>query len=377
MNVTELLTLYGTVKESEISKRYITLKRILPILKKLPTQFKIQIIGKSVQARDIYHIQVGTGKVKLLMWSQMHGNESTTTKALIDFLNYLQTKDGEQLLTKCTLSIIPILNPDGAKAYTRVNANRIDLNRDAQSLSQPESKVLRAEFDRFQPDYCFNLHDQRTIFSAGETSLPATVSFLTPAENDERSVTAIRKKSMELIVAMNKILQEFIPNQVGRYDDGFNLNCVGDTFQTLQVPTVLFEAGHYPKDYNRDETRKYIFFAIKTGVHAIVENEITGEGFQNYFDIPQNDKLFFDIIIKSLVKNEQSAELEDVAIQYVEKLSGSKVNFVPEIVKIGNLKGFHGHQEIDTNHLNLSPINKNEATLKKIENLFRKNIIFE
>ena len=48
------------------------------------------------------------------------------------------------ILKACTLYIIPILNPDGAKAYTRLNANEVDLNRDAQDLSQPESKVLRA-----------------------------------------------------------------------------------------------------------------------------------------------------------------------------------------------------------------------------------------
>jgi hypothetical protein len=47
--------------------------------------------------------------------------------------------------------------------YTRLNANEVDLNRDSQNLTQPESKVLREIFDLFQPHYCFNLHDQRTI----------------------------------------------------------------------------------------------------------------------------------------------------------------------------------------------------------------------
>jgi hypothetical protein len=46
-----------------------------------------------------------------------------------------------------------------------LNANEVDLNRDSQNLTQPESKVLREIFDLFQPHYCFNLHDQRTILS--------------------------------------------------------------------------------------------------------------------------------------------------------------------------------------------------------------------
>jgi murein tripeptide amidase MpaA len=46
-----------------------------------------------------------------------------------------------------------MLNPDGAKSYTRVNANEVDLNRDSQNLTQPESRVLRTAFDLFQPDF--------------------------------------------------------------------------------------------------------------------------------------------------------------------------------------------------------------------------------
>ena len=57
-----------------------------------------------------------------------------------------------------------MLNPDGATLYTRANANAVDLNRDSQDLTQPARRVLRATFERFKPDYCFNLHDQRTIF---------------------------------------------------------------------------------------------------------------------------------------------------------------------------------------------------------------------
>jgi len=108
------------------------------------------------------------------MWSQMHGNESTTTKAVIDLLNYLKhdSVNALEIANQCTLKIIPILNPDGARDYTRVNANQIDLNRDAQDLTQPESRILKEEYDYFRPDFCFNLHDQRTIFNVGKTNKP-------------------------------------------------------------------------------------------------------------------------------------------------------------------------------------------------------------
>ena len=58
-----------------------------------------------------------------------------------------------------------MLNPDGAEAYTRVNAQGIDLNRDVIDVKALESQVLQQVLKKVNPQYCFNLHDQRTIFS--------------------------------------------------------------------------------------------------------------------------------------------------------------------------------------------------------------------
>ncbi|WP_273566708.1 DUF2817 domain-containing protein [Maribacter halichondriae] len=98
------------------------------------------------------------------------------------------------MLEQCSLVILPMLNPDGAEVYTRVNANNVDLNRDAQERTQPESRILRQVFEEFRPEYCFNLHDQRTIYNVGDTNKPATVSFLSPAFDIERSISVSRKK---------------------------------------------------------------------------------------------------------------------------------------------------------------------------------------
>ncbi|MFT7429260.1 MAG: murein tripeptide amidase MpaA, partial [Nonlabens sp.] len=121
------------------------------------------VIGESVLKRSIYGLKIGSGKVKILAWSQMHGNESSTTRAICELL---RSSDLEHMLENIELYIIPILNPDGADNWTRVNANNVDLNRDAVLLSQPESIVLRKVFDDFQPHYCFNLHGQRSIYGS-------------------------------------------------------------------------------------------------------------------------------------------------------------------------------------------------------------------
>ena len=210
-----------------------------------------------------------------------------------------------------------MLNPDGSSAFTRVNANNIDLNRDAVALKAKESVLLRSVLEEFKPHFCFNMHGQRTIFSAGNTNNSAVISFLSPSENEERSLTVTRQKSMEIIQVMNKALQPFLPHQIGRYDDGFNDNCVGDYFQSLGTPTVLFEAGHFPEDYNREKTRKYMALALISAIDCICFDRITGANFKSYFEIPENDKLFYDIIIRNaLLDPSQPKVFNDVGIQY-------------------------------------------------------------
>ena len=196
----DLEQLHHTYKESTISGRYITLKEIEPILDRINKNSNLGIVGKSVENRPIYSYQIGSGKTKVFLWSQMHGNESTTTKALFDFLNFLNgdTSLAKQFLNTFTFCAIPMLNPDGATLYTRANANKVDLNRDSQDLTQPESKLLRAVFEEFQPDYCFNLHDQRTIFGVADSGKPATLSFLAPAYNEAREVNESRLKAINI-----------------------------------------------------------------------------------------------------------------------------------------------------------------------------------
>jgi len=252
------LELHKTNIESMVQGRYLNLEILEPILEKLNN---VHVIGKSGLKKPIYEVNFGTGKTKVLLWSQMHGNESTTTKAILDFFNFLNSNSNlsNTFLSSFTFKFIPMLTPDGADLYTRENANKVDLNRDFLNLSQPESILLFDVFTNFKPDFCYNLHDQRTIFGAGDSGKPATVSFLAPSYNQDCDYNEVRLKAVNVIVAINKELQKHIKGQVGRFDDSFNRNCVGDTFQSLNVPTILFEAGHYPNDYQREETRKYIY----------------------------------------------------------------------------------------------------------------------
>ncbi|MDC1505307.1 M14 family zinc carboxypeptidase [Winogradskyella sp.] len=349
MHLNDLNTVYTSVKESKLFGRYITNTHIEKCFNGL-SKSSILTIGYSVNKLPIYSVTYGTGKIKILLWSQMHGNESTTTKALFDCFNLFETGSGftDHLLSNCTICVIPILNPDGAERYTRLNANGVDINRDAQELSQPESKVLRALFMDFKPHYCFNLHGQRTIYSVDATNVSATLSFLAPSQDENCSLTPNRKDAMSVITALDSFLQTDVPNGISRYDDAFNLNCVGDTFQSFGVPTLLYEAGHYPNDYSREVVRRFMFLAIIKGLDCISKG-VKAKNYDAYFNIPENKKMFYDIVIRNAKLSTLTDEATDIAIQYKEVLYENEIKFVPVIEAITNLHAYYGHKEIDAN----------------------------
>jgi len=293
---------------------------------------------------------MGHGKKKVLMWSQMHGNESTTTKAVWDLVNFLLSGEAlaGMLLDQCSLMIVPMLNPDGALAYTRENYSGVDLNRDAQALTQPESRAIRRLFESFGPGHCFNLHDQRSLFGAGSSGRPATISFLSPASDGSRSLTPNRKEAMEIIAAMDARLQSMIPGQVGRFDDSFNANCIGDAFQMSGVPTILFEAGHYGLDYQRERSREFMFHALLTALETIALDGPYTFSVEDYFRIPENQKLFFDILVHRPGLINPGLEGQKVGIRYREELNGGEVAFVPEVAEIGPLGGYFAHRDFET-----------------------------
>jgi len=346
----DLEALFTQNKEQSLYGRYITLNTIEPILKRLNTENQLQEIGKSVLGKSIYSYQIGTGSIKILLWSQMHGDESTTTKASFDCFNFFASNYSEAnlYLENFTILWIPMLNPDGATLYTRENANSVDLNRDSQDLSQPESKVLRSIFESYKPDFCFNLHDQRTIYGVGLTNKPATLSFLAPAYNKEREINPSRLKAINLIAGINEILKEYIPGQIGRFDDSFNFNCVGDTFQYFGVPTILFEAGHYPNDYEREQTRKYIFYSLITAFRIIYENDIVYNRIKEYLNISQNNPVFCDLLYKNVkIYYDGKEKIINFTAQYKEELIDGQICFNAYINQIDDLENRFGHLEYD------------------------------
>ncbi|SNR35634.1 Zinc carboxypeptidase [Lutibacter flavus] len=362
ISVEKLENWYPLNFEKNLKGRRILFSDIIPLIKNLSSKFKKEVIGYSENETPIYKISIGIGEIKILSWSQMHGNESTGTKALFDLFNFFEnpTEEFEQvaqiILSNCTLQFIVLLNPDGAVKFTRENTDNVDLNRDAVDRKAIESKLLRLTLDSFNPKFCFNLHDQRTIFNVEGTKNPATISFLAPSEDLERTLTEGRKETMSVIVAMNELLQQCIPNQVGRYTDEFYPTATGDNFQKLGHNTILIEAGHFNNDYSREITRKFNFYAILEGIYFIASAPSFGN-YKPYFSIPNNDKLFLDIIYKRMKRVKDGlAVVEDIGIQYKFKVKNNKLEMYKCIETTGDLSNYSSYNIINAEKLNFNEL---------------------
>jgi hypothetical protein len=312
-------------------------------------------IGRSTENRPIYLIKYGTGDKKILIWSQMHGNETTGTYAMFDLLNIFKGTSNHwvnEFLSEYQLHYIPVLNPDGAINWDRRNALGIDINRDFNAEQSEEIKVLKNQFTSVNYYLGFNLHDQRSIFSVDGFNLPATLSFLSPSIDLERSLNDVRKQSMGIISYLNDCLQMYISNQVARFTDEFYPNSTGDNFQKLNVPIVLFEAGHFPNDYERIQTRKYFCYSLYFAFEFIHKNKDWKLNYEKYFDIPENKDFYSDVLIKDVpFEVNNKIYKTDLLIQYKEEVNKekSKLNFIPIIQEIGALQNKKTWKIIDGN----------------------------
>lgn len=111
------------------------------------------VIGKSVRDRPIHRIAIGNPDAvnSIFILSRQHPPEVTGTIGMMFFVEALceDTDLARRYREQFQTVVVPIANPDGvARGYWRANANGIDLNRDWQQFTQPETQAIRDEMLR-------------------------------------------------------------------------------------------------------------------------------------------------------------------------------------------------------------------------------------
>ena len=373
---------YDNYFESSLPNRRTKHSDILALIERLHKSniFSVNEIGKSVLGKEIFLISAGTGKTKIFLWSQMHGDESTATRAIFDIFNFFLSNDNmsdfkNKLLEKTTIYIMPMVNPDGAEIFQRSNFFNFDVNRDFARLQTPEAKILKATFDLIKADFGFNLHDQSRLYSAGHNFKQATISLLAPPFDVENSLNDIRIRSMMLSGKIFSIISSFIPGHIARYSDEYEPRAFGDNFQKLGTSTILIESGGWKNDPEKLFVRKINFITLLSAFKSIQEGSYLNESLETYNSIPLNQKDLFDLVIRNLKINNNGFEyLIDIGINREEINCESEIGFyVKSIIEdTGDLSVYFGYEDFDLTGMEIS-IGKTYPVLfesiKEIENL--------
>ena len=235
--------------------RHEQLVAILEELKQLrPAGMELAEVGRSYEGRAIYSATLGRGATRVFAWSQMHGNEPTHTASLLDLMDLLQSQPNSPvastLLGGCTLTLVPMLNPDGAQRFIRRNAQDIDINRDALHLATPEGRLLRKLVGSVKPQFAFNLHNQQARTSVDGKHV-AAVSLLVPPIDLPDTPTEFTRQARQVAVAFRQAVEPHCQGMISRYDADFMPRCFGEWVQQQGVATLTVEAGGWSHRFHQ------------------------------------------------------------------------------------------------------------------------------
>ena len=137
--------------------------------------------GHSVEGNEIkaYRTDI-TAKKYLYLMAGTHGDEVEGVYVLDKLYDWLKN---EHSLNDLPIIVLPILNPDGYRAGSRVNSHAVDLNRNYPTknwsaefkkdkynpgsgpLSEPENIYLENLFKKYKPGFILSFHSWKPILN--------------------------------------------------------------------------------------------------------------------------------------------------------------------------------------------------------------------
>jgi hypothetical protein len=347
------------------SLRHAELKeRLQQLSSSFPDLIRAEPVGNSVEGRDIFLVTLGQGPDRILLWTQMHGDEPTATCAILDLLEFFAGSRRQawvaEILQKYTLLIVPMLNPDGAERMQRRNAQGIDINRDARALQTPEGRLLKEVRDRYRPFVGFNLHNQNSTTTVGDTGRVATIALLAVAADAPGSASGGEDRSGTLAKQVTAVLYEalspFVYGHISRYDEEFNPRAFGDNLTLWGTPVVLIESGGNPAGEPLNFGVKLNYVAVLAVLNSLSTGRIQNANPAVFDALKLNgENPIYDVILQNaLIMNGTGIPLfrGDLAIR-ADMRAGTRGQAI--IADLGDLGVYTAHRAIDCSNAMVTP----------------------
>ena len=338
-----------TLKHAHLRAAIETLAREYPAL------FAVADEGRSGEGRSLSVLKLGSGPTGVFLWSQMHGDEPTATSALLDVLSYLgrnrESAAVSRLLSRLTIYLLPMLNPDGAERTTRRNIQGIDINRDALRLQTSEGRFLKAARDRFRPAVGFNLHNQSPLTVAGRGGEQVALAVMSVPYDEASTENEGRRTTKRLAVSLREILSPWASGKIARYDMGYTERAFGDSMTRWGTSTLLIETGGWKGPDEAGTLVRLNFVGLLGVLQALGDGSLASVDPKGYDAIPllARDGLFDVVLRGAMVANGSGLPpyLADVALSRPSLFAGLGPRVRPGVADLGDLAEFRGKEETD------------------------------
>jgi hypothetical protein len=314
-------------------------------------------IGRSGRGRPLRALRFGNGPARVLLWSQMHGDEPTHTMGLADLFAYFRREPDDPRVAKLraalTIVAVPMLNPDGAERFDRLNAQGIDVNQDARAWATPELRALRDLYQRVRPDFAFGLHDQNVRKRVGESDRLTALALLACPFNPEMEDNDARTRAKRLCGAIRLSVEPLVGEHVARFEEEYNVKGMGEYAARAGASSILIEAGFWPNDPEKQFLRTLSFVAILAALEAIADGKVDGTPLELYESLAENDTAVHDLLVHGGMVAAPGLDpyRADIGINFDAplELRGGK------IASVGDLSGTAARESLDASDLYLHP----------------------
>ena len=198
-------------------------------------------IGQSIKGRPIYKLEeddedAASSQPYVFIVGRQHPPETTGALALMDFVEVVwgDTELATDFRERYNLVVIPMINPDGVyHGHWRHNLSGLDLNRDWDEFSQPETQAVKSELDRFAGE------DALTLFLDFHST--RSNKLYTQMDEEPTDPPLFTRKWDEAVRArLPESLAEYTREPSPARNSGTSKNYM---YATYGIPAITYEVG--------------------------------------------------------------------------------------------------------------------------------------